>query len=191
MRYVTPLQLLLGGICLVLLGVLTYEWMIPPAEATVPTLPGRTRIAVAPLPLANPSQPVGAFDVINARPLFKPDRKPVPPPPTPGEAVAAPPPPPTLSLVGVIIDGSRQLALLRVPQSPLAVSASVGDDVAGWRVTAVYPDHIVLRRDTAEMTFSLNGNRPTDPADDQAPAPPDHAKPPAPAPGGISNEQKP
>ncbi|MBL6854210.1 MAG: hypothetical protein ISQ86_12550 [Alphaproteobacteria bacterium] len=189
MRYVTRLQLLLGGICFLLLGVLAYEWMIPPAKATVPALRGRTRVAVPPLPLANPSLPIEAFDVINARPLFKPDRKPVPPPPTPAEAAAAPPPPPTLSLVGVIIDGSRQLALLRVPQSPLAVSASVGDDVAGWRVTAVYPDHIVLRRDTTEMAFSLNSNRPSDLADDQAP--PDRAKPPAPSPGGISNEQKP
>ena len=159
MRYFTRLQLLIGAVCVALLCILIYEWLLPPAQASVPLVASRTHIALAPLPLAGPAAPPDAFDAINARPLFKPDRKPVP---TAAETAAAPAPPPTVSLIGVIIDGQRQLAVLRVPESPLAVSASVGDQVQGWRVTAIYPDRVVLRLNTTEITVGLNVNRPGD-----------------------------
>jgi len=185
MRYFTRLQVLMGGICLALLCVLIYEWMLPPSLAAVPALAGRVRVALAPLPMASPSPPIEAFDAINARPLFKPDRRPVDlPPPAQGAADA---PPPTVSLIGVIIDGSRRLALLRVPQSPMAVSASVGDDVQGWHVAAVYADHVTLRLNTAEITIALNANRPSDTPSGQE-QPPGSTKPASPA--GTNNEQQ-
>ena len=187
MRYLTHLQMVLGGVCVGLVCVLAYDWILPPALASVPAAPIRSRTGLPPLPLANPSPPLETFDAINARPLFKFDRKPIPPPPSTTNAERAPPPP-TVNLIGVIIDGPRQLALLRVPQSPLAVSASVGDEVQGWHVTAVYPDHVVLSLNATEITVNLNANRASDTAAVSAPA----TEPPQPAaPVTRSNEQKP
>jgi len=186
MRYFSRLQLLFGAVCVALLCILVYEWLLPPTQAAVPFLASRTRIALAPLPLAGPSPPPNAFDAINDRPLFKPDRKPVT---TAAETAAAPAPPPTVSLIGVIIDGQRQLAMLRVPESPLAVSASVGDEVQGWRVTAVYPDHVVLRLNTTEITVGLNANRPGDTAAGQGPMP-GPVKPATPAAAGNNNNNE-
>ena len=57
MRYFTRLQLLLGAVCVALLCILIYEWLLPPAQASVPIVASPTPIALAPLALAGPSPP--------------------------------------------------------------------------------------------------------------------------------------
>lgn len=154
----TRAQVALAMLCLVLASLLAYETNAAPAAPDVPAARWQSPPAPAQLPIAPPLPPSQSFASIDARPLFNPARTPVASVDPAAKIVV--PPPTDVSLIGVIIDGERRLALLRTPASPLEVSVAVGDSVSGWQVATIAPDHVVLHSGTTDFTVNLNSGRP-------------------------------
>jgi hypothetical protein len=160
----TPSQMMLGGVCLLLLAAIGYEIAAPLPVIEPPTAPMTDRTVTAPtLPVFRaPSSE--SFSDINSRPLFDRARRPITPTESTAPLSSDGSSPPAASLVGVIIDGGTRLAMVRTPASPLATSVSVGDTVEGWRVTKIDPDRIVLHAGGNDEEIRLEANR-TNPAD--------------------------
>ena len=86
------------------------------------------------------------------RPRFTPSRRP-PPPPAPPEAapVFAPPPPappatPDYTLLGVIREGTRAIALLRSRSEGRNLRVEAGDVIGGWEIAAIGAVSVRLTR---------------------------------------------
>ena len=89
-----------------------------------------------------------------ARPLFNANRRPrtpeaaiaeAPEAPTPSPPQAAAPPPAQLHLIGLMRNGSsKPRALIRVESAPTATWINLGDEIAGWRLSEVNTDHVVI-----------------------------------------------
>jgi hypothetical protein len=111
--------------------------------------------------------PAKVYTETLARPIFRADRKPFvaavePPPPAIEEAAEAPAPatqsqpPQGLKLVGVMRDGDGQnRAFVRSAQTPAANWLRVGDEIDGWRLSAITPSGVTLSSDTASVTLNL------------------------------------
>jgi hypothetical protein len=72
---------------------------------------------------------------------FEPEKEP--------EQVVAPkppPPPPSLSLLAVVRDGDRRLALLDPGRRAPAQAIEVGEEIQGWQVESIGQYHVALRR---------------------------------------------
>lgn len=156
----SPSQIVLGLVCVLLLGAIGFEVAAPLHEPQLPPPATTVRpIASAPLPVFHPP-PSESFDEINARPLFDRARAPVAEDSstTIGPLSGSSSSPPAVSLIGIIIDGTRRIAMIRSNVSPVATSVSVGDAIEGWRVAQVDPDRIVLRSgsDSAEIRLTQN-----------------------------------
>lgn len=174
---VTPQQTL-GSLCGLLALGCAYELWAPLPTFALPSVPAPVPVeAAAPLPSAAPP-PSSAFDVIENQPIFTSDRKPLVPS---AAGPAAPPPPPAIALVGIILDPTTKLALIRSPNSPLATAYAEGASIDGWILTQIAPDKIVLQAGTATDEVSLAANR--------APAAPSSAMPGQPP--GLSQPAKP
>ena len=98
------------------------------------------------------------------RPLFAPSRsKPPPPPPPeperpPPEPKAPPPPPPEplhFRLVGVVIDTSGGIALLKDEQSGEIHRVRQGEDVQGWTLKSVVARSVELTREDQTAALRL------------------------------------
>lgn len=100
-----------------------------------------------------------AFDIIDQRPLFVLDRKPVAAAELPGGPEKGTLPPPNATLVGIISDAHKQLALIKTQGSPFANSVSVGMSVEGWQVSEIGVDHVLLRAGSTQITLTMNGAR--------------------------------
>lgn len=180
------LWLAVGGLAA---AALVWQIRNPPQPPTVraaappPELP-----AVAPLERFR-LPPPNRYDEVSARPLFIAERRPEPPP---DDAAAAEKPlegaEQKFMLFGVIIAPETQTALLRAPD-PDAKTAriKVGEMIGEWRLDAVFPDRVVLRkgRETQDLPLT-RPRRPAKPQVKQTGAQPeqqDAASPPsAPAP---------
>jgi hypothetical protein len=178
-------QILLAGLCSALALVLVYELAMPAAAIDVPAALWQPPPSPGPLAMAAPLPSAQSFSAIDTRPLFNPARKPVQAPPD-SAAVAVTPPPSDISLIGVIIDGDRKLAMLRTPSSPLEVGVSLGSQINGWQVIAILPDRIVLRSGTTDYPIGLNavhgGTPAVGPANGAGPgSPPVEVPPPPPS----------
>ena len=159
------LWLALGG-----LAALTLLWRIghppqPPAvrAAPPPELPAAP--ALEPFGLSPPSQ----YSEVAIRPLFIAERRPEPPPPPDETPPEKPPtgPEQKFMLFGVMIMPGTQAALLR-PEAPNAKTArvGVGEMIGEWRLDAVLPDRVVLRK--GETTQELPLTRPRKPGKPRA-----------------------
>ena len=153
----TPWELALTGLCIVLGGAVLYECAAPLQAFNPPALElKKHQVAVNAAFFSPPSE--ASFSAIDTRPLFSPTRKPIDVPQGPGESgpgSAVPPLPSNVSLVGVIIDGDRQLALMKTQGAPFAESLRVGALIDGWKVTEIAPDKVVLHAGTAEQILGL------------------------------------
>lgn len=130
-----------------------------------PPLPAINQVAKRPveLPTVTPEQPFRLpvrqlyGDIIN-RPVFIPARRPEPP--APPEETQAPKPPPEpeqkFMLLGVLISPSLQAALLR-PQEPNAKTVRVkqGQLLGEWRLEAIFPNRVILRKDQLTQELPL------------------------------------
>jgi general secretion pathway protein N len=156
------LWLTLGG-----LAALALLWQIrnPPQPPTVhlgpsPELPvppplGRFQLA-----------PASRYGEVTARPLFIAERRPEPPPPPDDAALpkkSPADPEQKFILFGVMIAPEIRAALLRV-QEPNAKTARIklGDLIGEWRLDAVFPDRVVLRKGGETQDLPLT--RPRKPA---------------------------
>jgi type II secretory pathway component PulC len=131
---------------------------------------------VAPAALASFAVPDrGSLAVIVERPVFSESRR-------PSASEEGPAPALDFTLVGVMISDRERSALVQSPHGGAVQRLAEGEEVDGWIVVDIEPDHIVVRHDTSEAEMPL---------DYSAPAPPvPVAK--TPAPNGVQpNATKP
>ena len=144
-----PLLVMLAGA----LGALLWWDMAsgPEAPDVVDATGPRSRIAgarssQAAASAAGTANPLAGLDKealrdITERPLFAPSRRPPPfPAPVAAAPVVAPPPAPSTpdyTLVGIIRDGDRAIALLRSRSDGRNLRIEAGDMVGGWRIATV------------------------------------------------------
>jgi hypothetical protein len=135
----------LGG-----LAILALLWRIghPPQPPVVRAAPPPELPVVAPLEPFGLAPP-GQYSEVAVRPLFIAERRPEPPPPPDETPPEKPPvgPEQKFMLFGVMIMPGTQAALLR-PEAPNArtTRVRVGEMIGEWRLDAVWPDRVVLRK---------------------------------------------
>jgi hypothetical protein len=101
--------------------------------------------------------PAGQFDITSTRPMFDPARSPaVEPTIMVGETGTFPS---DLSLVGVAIGGGNAVALLRREGDREAISARVGQSVAGWQLVRIERNFVVFRGSGGDFTLNTRGAR--------------------------------
>lgn len=135
-------------------GGIAYERVAPPShrEISVPVASPKPPARRPPTPFIAP--PLSNFDDIDHRPIFSPNRKPV------EEARAtAPPPLASLVLIGVILDKTDRIAVLRTQASPIAVNARLGQRVEGWTITGIESDRIKMEAGGVKEEVRLHPGR--------------------------------
>jgi hypothetical protein len=141
----------LVGFAAVLAALFVYQAVAAPPHHDLPKLygaPGQEtpRLETYDIP------PVNNFAQVDDRPLFSPLRKPIEVAPE----LPPPPPPPQVSLIGIIAQGQRRIALLRDPKAPLALRVDVGSKIEGWEVVEIAEDRVVLSANAVKHEVSLN-----------------------------------
>lgn len=96
------------------------------------------------------------------RPLFAPSRRPPPSAAQPEPVVAAAPPPPAAApdpppfqLVGTLLGGKANLAILRNVGNQTTIKLWEGDSTSGWRAQKVSARQAVFEKDGAAFTLQL------------------------------------
>ena len=109
--------------------------------------------------LSNPlaAQSLERLSATVDRPLFSPSRRPPPGPvaQAPEPPVPPAPPPPHLVLSGIVMDGERALAVVRVGAQKKILHAQIGDNIDGWTVSQIEGRKLVLSLDGRFATFTL------------------------------------
>lgn len=152
-------QFMLAALCGTLGAASAYEMFAPPPSYAIPAAHVQGLVAVGPPAAGFMPPPASAFASVAERPLFDPARKKYVPPPSAAADKAAPPLPLNLSLIGVIIDSERRLALMKSSETALAMSYAVGDQIDGWQIAEVDPDRVVLKAGTAEDAIRMDANK--------------------------------
>jgi hypothetical protein len=155
-----PAQLALSGVCAILVMLLGYLLIAPLPEISIPQAHARSEPAEdddAPLPRFE-APPKTAFVEVDDRSVFNPARVRVNATSIAG-ATNATTLPSDITLVGVILDGEKKLALIRSPQAPLAVGLGVGGSIEGWQVTRVEADRVAFRAGGPEQELKLSDNK--------------------------------
>jgi len=98
--------------------------------------------------------PPEAFRAVVERPLFRPDRRPVPVAVEPNFPPVLRSEPPPVTFVGTLRRGGRTVALV-AGAAPKLLELEPGGDVAGWRVLAVEPRRLVLEKDGDLIEYRL------------------------------------
>jgi type II secretory pathway component PulC len=90
-------------------------------------------------------------------PLFSPGRRPPPEPVAQvSEPIAAPPaPPPNLVLSGIVLDGQKARAVVRLGADRRIMSAQIGDNIEGWTVSQIDGRTLIMSLDGRLATFTL------------------------------------
>lgn len=160
------LWLLVGG-----LAAAAVFWQLAhpprPPSTTAAAKPPPDLPAVAPTARFQLSPPDQYSEVV-ARPLFVAARRPEPPPPeeTPPEKPATASEQ-KLTLLGVIIAPDIKAALLRPEEANAkTVRIKLGETVGEWRLEAVFPDRVVVRKGQSTQELALV--RPKKPAGPRA-----------------------
>lgn len=146
------------ALCATFGSMLTFEILAPVEQPELPKIASRPEPAPAPPPAAFTPPSPQAFLEIDDRFVFSPFRQqykipPVIPPPPP------PPPPPNIVLLGIIIDGSSRLAIVKLPGTPVASTLTTGAAIAGWQIDQIEVDHIALHSGDAKHEFRLQYQR--------------------------------
>ncbi len=104
------------------------------------------------------SQGLDTFPETLERPLFAPSRHPVAPEkPAVVPAAQAPQPdaPPNVVLAGVVSTPRGMIAILSLPQNAKFVQAKVNDEVSGWKVVEISPQHVVAEKGGRHLELSM------------------------------------
>jgi len=152
--------LILGFAALIgLVGVMTLSAVISLelSTLTVPTWFGGS----GPAAKASEARAAAGYENIVQRPLFSRNRQVL----VAAEPVAPAPPPPVMAtldpgmtLKGVFMSEGVAKAFLITAQSPLGTWVEINGQIAGWRVTAVTPGHVVLEGQGQKLTVSLHAS---------------------------------
>ncbi len=130
--------------------------------ATPVRLPPMPRHEAAP-PRAEPAAPapqsgpiIATYQAIAQHPLFSPTRTPyTPPKPAPSAATAESSPLRNYLLLGTIIEGGTQVALLKAPGNGSPIRAVPGAVIAGWRLREITPDTARFENGSARFTLQF------------------------------------
>jgi len=122
------------------------------------------------------SEPGSAFSVIVAKDLFRPARQAYEPPKSAPKPVVAkapqpqPPPPPKLALIGTVLRGGSQTAILDYAGGLKGSYYRVGDAIEGFVIMGITRDSVLLQRnDGASMRVGMRQSVPS-PATQVSPA---------------------
>jgi hypothetical protein len=192
-----------AGLCLIAGVVFAWQlWRgdqeVPPASAPAVITP-----AEAPSDSADAEADPGAtgleigsaedYAEITERPLFNRTRRPSASDDA-GEGGAAggeDSPAANISLNGVLLTGTRHVALLRFDNDPKVMHVGEGEEAAGWLVETIRPDRVVLRRGDVSSEVVLDYKRKAEPraggASSRRGAPPRQARPNGPTPPTTAN----
>jgi hypothetical protein len=131
---------------------------------------------------AEPRVPLASYSVIGTKNLFSPGR-------TEGAAAAGPAAAgPRPFLYGVVVATDLSIAYLEDPASRRVTGYRIGDPIAGGTLTAITPDHVVLKR--ADGMIDVQLRDPAKPrAVPEAPAGAPGVRPPAGAPSPVGLPQ--
>jgi len=182
----TALLLLGAGLAALLASEVVRPLRTPSLAAASPPASVSER---APPQAAFAPPPLEQFAELGARPLFVMSRRagpsPAPPaPPAPARVVAAPPPPPpppappvaakSIILLGIVGATANRIALLRPPNAAAVVTAVEGASVAGWEISKILTDRVLLQWNATEeeISFPKPGERTATPGGSLAPPPP-------------------
>lgn len=144
------INVLMGGLgCLLAAGIIrdvVTHRSLPPVS--VPRTTHST-----PNPAGSPAAPppIASFQVIATRNMFHPARTEA----TEATAVGATAAGVRLILHGVLIDGPKSRAYLEEPPGLQVFGYSVGDQIAGGRLEAIEPDHVVIVRPQGRLEVFL------------------------------------
>ncbi len=125
--------------------------------------------------------PLRGLGATRERPLFSPSRRPpaaeAAPPQPPREAPPPPPPvagpeTPPFVLVGAVLGGKANLAILRNLSTNAITHLREGQTDEGWRAQKVSARSVVLEKDGAATTLEMPKPGTVAPADDEAVAAP-------------------
>lgn len=155
-----------SGLVLVLGATLVYQILAPIPEYEIP----RT----APRPVSFPAlarqqflpPQFAEFSEIDEHPLFVPGRLPIR---TRASLERSQRVPPQLTLIGIILDASRKIAILK-PSGAATVYLTPGETFQGWHVAAIEPDFVEM--ESGGETFKARLPRPTPPSATPPPARP-------------------
>ena len=139
----------------------------PPADPVAPA---------APASFAVPDR--GSLAVIVERPVFSESRRPSAPDEGPAPAL-------DFTLVGVVISDRKRSAIVQSPHGGAVQRLAEGEEVGGWIVVDIAPDHIVVRHDATEAEMPLDYSAPAPPVPVAKTPPPNGAKPNATKPIGA------
>ena len=154
MSRVVPVGLTAIAAALVL--VIIYQLVAPIRPIGAGTSTVAHVVAIDPGAAYQPPAPE-QFDITSTRPMFDPARRPaVEPTIMPGETGAFPS---DLSLVGVAIGGSNAVALLRREGERQAITARLGESVAGWQIVRIDRGLVVFRGTGGDVTLRLRTAR--------------------------------
>ena len=173
LRPLRLLNLALGLVAVMIAVALAKTWVAPDPSISGPTS-ARGPQEVAAVSFHRPARPPREkFDVLFEKNPF---RQPAPPRvPPPGAAAPVPPPPPLPTLVGTILVDNERRAILR--DKGKAGIYSLGQDVAGGKLTAITEDRVLFKRGEAVSEITLRA--PMQPGA-AAPSPAPAGTPPAP-----------
>jgi general secretion pathway protein N len=108
--------------------------------------------------------PLGRLSATRDRPLFSPSRRPPAPPHHQAKvhrrvveppAPQPPPAPPGIALFGIVVGAQGPRAFIATGPADDVIGVRPGDDVAGWKVTAITQRSLVLSHDDQSATFNL------------------------------------
>ena len=166
---------LTAAVCVLLGWTIQHEMTALPS--TRAAAPAADPIApAAPASFAVPDR--DSLAVIVERPVFSESRR-------PGEAVEGPALALDFTLVGVVISGRERSALVQSPHGGAVQRLAEGEEVSGWIVVDIAPDHIVVRHDATEAEMPLDYNAPAPPVPVAKTPSPNGAKPNATKPIGA------
>ena len=140
-----------------LVGVMTLSAVISLELSTVtaPTWFGSR----SPAAKASDARAAAGFENIVQRPLFSRNRQGF----VAAEPVAAPPPQMAtldsgMTLKGVFMSDGVAKAFLITTQNPVGVWVQLNEQIDGWRVAAVTPEHVVLEGQGEKLTVPLHAS---------------------------------
>ena len=126
--------------------------------------PDPSRDIELPALIGNPiaAIPLDRLSATRDRPLFSPSRQPtLPPQPKPAapRIAQAPRPPlvqsPSIALFGIVVSAQGARAVIGTGPADPILHVRLGDDVHGWKVTAITERSLVLSRADLSATFML------------------------------------
>ncbi|EGV31319.1 hypothetical protein ThidrDRAFT_2185 [Thiorhodococcus drewsii AZ1] len=161
-------KLIPGILLFLLLAVLALQWKSWPPTAPVAKVGDGSSQPAQPSS-TDPSQPnpleklksledKDTYANVLERPLFRPDRRPLPPeedvpdePSTPDNAVELD----TVDLTAVLISPALVSAWIRDPAQPKLVRLRIGDEYSGWSVQQIQEDRVLMERQGEEHALRL------------------------------------